>query len=375
MKSTTFAWLSALSMVLGAGTQAATALELRAASASPVAAASYDPMYTTFMSELEALTDGEITVRHIGLEVVGTNQVPTAISTGLVDVGNLLAIYFPADFPNMMLLDVMAPLGVDGYVQLAALTEYMVNCEDCQAEFTDKGLVYVNGSSGWPNYLHTVNTPVTTQADLQGLRVRSGGGFTSAWLEYMGAVPVNVNFGEIYEALQTGLVDGQIIGNDSIMGLQAHEVIKYATAIDLGTFQALASFTTRQGLWRDLTLDQREAYVKAAIKGVIAYATRAGEQGDEGLAEIVSRGGEVLEPSAELLATHEEFLGQALESAIGLANERYGVTDAEAKAAEVVRLMDKWTAIIEPLDGDTDAIAEAMWNEIWANVDLETYGL
>lgn len=373
MKHTSLALVTALGLAVGA--QGAQALELKAASASPTAAASYDPMYTTFMSELEKLTDGEITVRHLGLEVVGTNQVPTAVSTGLADVGNLLAIYFPADFPNMMLLDVLAPLGSNGYVQLAALSEYMINCADCQAEFSEKGLVYVNGSSGWSNQLHTVDKPVRNKEDLKGLRIRSGGGFTSAWLEYMESVPVTVNFGEIYEALQLGLVDGEIIGNDSILGLQTYEVLKYVTAIDLGTFQALSSFTTRQKLWSDLTLPQREAYVKAAIKGVIAYATRAREQGDEAIAEIKARGGEVLEPSEDFKKEHEAFLKQALDNAVDLAKERYGVENARDKADEVLRLMDKWAEIIAPIGDDTDAIAQAMWDEIWSKVDLETYGL
>ena len=52
--------------------------------------------------------------------------------------------------------------------------------------------------------------PIVTPADLEGLKIRTPGSSTRIMsFEMLGATPIKMNVGDIYLALQQGVIDGQ----------------------------------------------------------------------------------------------------------------------------------------------------------------------
>ena len=83
----------------------------------------------------------------------------------------------------------------------------------------------------WENGVrHITNNekPVTTPADLEGLKIRTP---RSTWrikmFESWGANPTPMSFGEVFVALQTGVIDGQENPYTNIWGAKLNEVQKY----------------------------------------------------------------------------------------------------------------------------------------------------
>jgi tripartite ATP-independent transporter DctP family solute receptor len=78
-------------------------------------------------------------------------------------------------------------------------------------------------------YRHFVtNKPIREPEDLNGLRIRTPG--APAWQESiraLGAIPVAVNFGEIYTAVQTRAVDGAELTYANVYNGGLYEVLKY----------------------------------------------------------------------------------------------------------------------------------------------------
>jgi TRAP-type C4-dicarboxylate transport system substrate-binding protein len=78
-------------------------------------------------------------------------------------------------------------------------------------------------------YRHFVtNKPIRKPEDLNGLRIRTPG--APAWQESirsLGAIPVAVNFGEIYTAVQTRAVDGAELTYANVYNGGLYEVLKY----------------------------------------------------------------------------------------------------------------------------------------------------
>ena len=74
---------------------------------------------------------------------------------------------------------------------------------------------------------------------------------------------------------------------------------------------------------------------------------------------------EVLEPDAALLAASEEFA--AADAAARVA--------ADPLAGQFADLVKKWTAIVEEVGGDPEALAARAQTEIWSKIDLNTYGM
>ena len=64
-----------------------------------------------------------------------------------------------------------------------------------------------------------------------------------------------------------------------------------------------------------------------------------------------------------------------LDSAIQIATDNLKVTDAAAKIARFQALVDKWTTIVDEANGNADAIAAKVQEEVWDKVDYTTYGL
>ncbi|MBI3993991.1 MAG: TRAP transporter substrate-binding protein DctP [Candidatus Lambdaproteobacteria bacterium] len=77
-----------------------------------------------------------------------------------------------------------------------------------------------------PRMLHT-KRKVTTLADLKGLKIRAVGPVESTFTKNIGAVPVPVNWGELYTALSTGVVDGNWAADLAEFSMKFYESVKY----------------------------------------------------------------------------------------------------------------------------------------------------
>jgi len=76
----------------------------------------------------------------------------------------------------------------------------------------------------------TRNKPVTTVADIRNLKMRAPEAW--AWTrmyELLGASPTPITWGEVYTALQTGVVDGACSPTRSIVDMKFYEVAKHVT--------------------------------------------------------------------------------------------------------------------------------------------------
>src|SRR5450432_4361908 len=69
----------------------------------------------------------------------------------------------------------------------------------------------ISGLGYWTNGFHmtSANRPLITPADFQGLKVRiSGSKIADRYFRDIGSIPQIMAFSEVYQALQTGVVDG-----------------------------------------------------------------------------------------------------------------------------------------------------------------------
>jgi TRAP-type mannitol/chloroaromatic compound transport system substrate-binding protein len=191
----------------------------------------------------------------------------------------------------------------------------------------------------------------------------------------MGGIPGEISFNEEYEALQSGLLDGSIAPADNLIGNRLIEVVKYYTPVAVGTFHATGNFTASKETWKKLTVDQRKALVRSALSGATNFEVTQRNSGAKAVEQLVAKGGQVVEPSAELLEASRKTGEGAIATAIELGTSKYNVADPEGKVKRFAALVEKWRKLAEPIKDDPEAIAQKMWDEIWTKVDFETYGM
>jgi len=71
--------------------------------------------------------------------------------------------------------------------------------------------------------------PLVKLEDFKGKRIRAGGAVEALFVQALGAAPVSIDAGEVYQALQRGTVDGAIGGPSNFDTRKWYEVAKHAT--------------------------------------------------------------------------------------------------------------------------------------------------
>lgn len=71
--------------------------------------------------------------------------------------------------------------------------------------------------------------PITSLADLKGLKIRTPSALAGGLLKKWGAIPVPMPAPKIYQSFQTGIVDAVFIGGSGIRSFKLQEVGKYYT--------------------------------------------------------------------------------------------------------------------------------------------------
>ncbi len=362
-------------VAFGYGAGIAEARELRIAPAAPPAHPANSHLYQKLAEYLPEESDGRLTAQIIGPEVVNLSQMKEALQSELAEIGNLLPLYFPADLPNMSLAGELALAGRDAHVMAAAMTEFIVTCDTCQQELTDFGVVFL-GSGSSDVYALLTTKPVHTVADLEGIRLRSGGAPFSRWAENFDASPVNVSVFETFESMSQGVIDGTMASVADLLSFRIVELATSITMLDLGTYHATSNFTVAGSVWASLNEEDRAALARAANRANVDMSQRWGfEMPAEAIAAAEEAGIEFIEPDAALVEATEAFAQADVATVVEISTDRYGIADAQARVDQFLALVDKWTAIVEEVDHDPDAIKARIQAEVWDNVDYATYGL
>jgi TRAP-type transport system periplasmic protein len=126
--------------------------------------------------------------------------------------------------------------------------------------------------------------PIAEPDDLQGIKLRVPGSKTRILtFETLGATPITMNFGELYLALQQGVVDGQENPLATILNASFHEVQKYASLSN--HVYTPITFAMNGRRYDSLTDEQRQAVDEAAQEAALASR----ERGAKADAELVDR--------------------------------------------------------------------------------------
>src|SRR5579859_1255094 len=108
----------------------------------------------------------------------------------------------------------------------------------------------------WDNgaHVYTANKPLIRPEDFRGMKMRiQGGKVQDAVTRELGAIPQIIAFGELYQALQTGVVDGEDNVPTNILTQRFYEVQKHLTISHHG--RLTYALVTNKTFWNSLPQD------------------------------------------------------------------------------------------------------------------------
>ena len=194
---------------------------------------------------------------------------------------------------------VFGPFLFDDWDQCWTLIEsdwYQEQCDKLAAQ----GLKIV--ASNWKyGERHTLTTKkVEKVEDLKGLKIRvPGNEIQTQGFNALGATATGMDLGDVYQALQTGTIDGAENPLATLYGRKLHEVAKYLILDGHGL-----NFTTwviSNDVWESLTPEQQELLVSTGEEAGVYNNQLVDEMNEEYLNMMKDEGVEVVEPTEEVM--------------------------------------------------------------------------
>jgi TRAP-type C4-dicarboxylate transport system substrate-binding protein len=180
----------------------------------------YLPFIKRANEMLQAKYPGEVEIKYIGgPEAVPMRDQPEALRAGTVDMYYGTAAYYAGIAPAA---------NTTKLSQLTSQQEKDVGADAIYDEIHRKKLnaTYLGAlGSQNPFQLYTIKK-ITSPDQIKGLRIRSSAMYVD-FLKALGANPVVVKPGDVYQALERGVVDGLMWPLDSIRPWGWHEIVKY----------------------------------------------------------------------------------------------------------------------------------------------------
>ena len=180
----------------------------------------------------------------------------------------------------------------------------------------------ITGLAYWDNGFKqmSANKKLVTPADYQGVKFRiQSSRVLQAQFKTLGSLPQVMAFGEVYQALQTGVVDGQENTWSNIYTQKMHEVQKYITETNHGYIGYVVIVNKK--FWDDLPADIREQLSKAMKEATDFNNAQSQKENDDALAEIKKGGkSEIIKLTPE----QDEAMRKAMEPVYKDAASRVG---------------------------------------------------
>jgi C4-dicarboxylate-binding protein DctP len=159
---------------------------------------------------------------------------------------------------------------------------------DLNKKLEDKG---VEPLAYWDNgpQLYTANVPLIVPDDFRGLKMRiQGSKVLDAVARQLGAIPQIIAFGELYQALQTGVVDGEDNVASNIWTQKFYDVQKNLTVSKHG--RLTYSFITNKKFWDALPADVRPGLDRAVKETTDFFDDTAAKDNEDALNQIKASG-------------------------------------------------------------------------------------
>jgi len=318
-----------MGLLLSVATTAALAVELKLADFQPATHPYAAGVYAPFADEVKAKTDGEVTVRVFMGGELGTGPVEqfNRAVNGVADIVFALPGYTASSFPKTLLTELPGVISAD-----TGTERVQASLADLSKEY--RRVVLLGLWNNAPNLLLMADKPVRSMQDLKGLKIRTpsrnGGRVLEAW----GAAPVSLPATDIYNAMQTGVIDGAMIDATTLQTFKLAEVTKYVTQGMQPTISSFFLIMNRDS-FKDLP-DSQQAVVQEAGKTAALNANRIQlEVADKALADFAALPGkEVITLSADEAAPFDAAAAKVTQQVIDDADKAGLEASAYVKALQ-----------------------------------------
>jgi len=284
-------WLAAMTLTSALAASPAVAVETVTAVHAFSPNLIYTQSFLDFVDKVNERGEGVVQIQvRGGPEVIGLPQQPDAVRNGVVDMAYTAASFYGGAVPER---DVLVASNANAPYARANGGIDLLN--DIHQE--KMGVYYLGWfDSGVKYNLYTVNPP-ELDADgnltVDGMRLRSNPVYDAFFKDVLGAQPISLPTGEVYSALERGVVNATGWTQIGLDDLKWNRFLKHRVEPDF--------FSTDMGVivnldrWNELSEPAKQILQEVAIEHERESAERFAALAAEQLEELKANGMEVVE--------------------------------------------------------------------------------
>ena len=248
--------------------------------------------------EVEKATNGRVKFQMLPKHPSAPPGTFDAVKDGLVDLSYVTASYTP----SRHILPLMAELpgaGDTALVNSVAYSRIYWKYFDKVGEY--KGVKLLGVFTHGPGQMFT-KKPVAGINDIQGLKIRTGGGIAEAVAKALGTSAFVKPAPESYELLKGGVADGVFFPMESIVSFKLETVLEQATLFPGGMYSSAFGFFMNEDKWNKLPKQDQDTIMKFSGEYLARRAGKSWDHVDRLGNEGMKKAGVQIEvPSAALI--------------------------------------------------------------------------
>lgn len=262
-------------------------------------------IFVEFGDRLQEVSDGRITYQIYPSNALGASgsQYDMAV-TGEADLALSVHGYTNGRFPLVRVLE-LPFLTVSAEHGSRLITDLYEEFPAFQEEHSDTVPLWLFTAD--PAQIVSKDKYIERPEDMRGLRVRSPSPMGNDILEALGAVPVSMPMGDVYEALERGVIDAAMIPLEALYAYNLYEVSNH---IVVGHFSSTPFYSVMHSATYHALTDEEREYLDR-MRGV-EFAVKSGQawdiSGDKGRELAEENQAVFIELEGELLEAWQEAL-------------------------------------------------------------------
>ena len=230
--------------------------------------------------ELKSRSGGQLNIKFFWSQsLVKAKATMKAVGSGLADIGTVIGVYHPAEFPMWNFSNTPFLIS-DAWVGMRTWYELRNSTPELNKETDRQKIVILFNNTTGPVQLLMAKKAVTTAAGLKGMKIRATGGWTTLF-KNLGASPVKIGFGELYAALDRGTIDGTVNYTPYVKSYKHYEVASHLVEANMGQLLGYGGainsklFKGMDKKLQDILVKTSDEYMDVYAKNYISDAVAA----------------------------------------------------------------------------------------------------
>ena len=249
----------------------------------------YTHCHKPWIENIERETGGKVKITpYFSNSLTPLSEKFNSAEAGIADISECLTQQNPNRFALSQMLE-LPDMGLKTAETAGKAWWHLIQTNpQMRKEFDGVKLLFVHTSPAL--MVATRNKPVRTLDDLKGQKIVAFGKLPAKTLEALGATPVAMNPGEVYLALDKGVVDGTSSDFEINESRRFYEITKYMVT-NLQVTQSSFFVVMNQGVWDGLPEDVKKVFEKYTGDWAVEFYGKTRDIGEEHSKEVIQKKG------------------------------------------------------------------------------------